>query len=196
MYNRWQVYVGAAIIVVGVIFLIGTVFDIDPWAVCFPVVLIVAGVLVLSRPQLFMAGRLKLVGSVRRHGTWQVADEEFYIGVGDVRLDMTSADIPEGETCIRVLIGVGNVDVRVPEGVGVSVSSIGFVTDAKALGRKQVGFLTPFEVTSDDYQTAERKMHLETVNFVGDVKVRQLQVGGSARDVLEQPLSPDETPVE
>jgi predicted membrane protein len=196
MTNRWQVYVGAAIIVVGVIFLVGTVFDIDPWAICFPVVLIVAGVLVLLHPQLFTAGRLKLLGSVRRRGTWQVADGEFYVGVGDVHLDMTSADIPEGETRIRVLIGVGSVDVRVPEGVGVSVSSIGFVTDAKALGQKQVSFFTPFEVTSDGYQTAEHKVHLETVNFVGDVKVRQLQPGGSARDVSEQPPSPDEIPME
>ena len=196
MYNRWQVYVGAAIIVVGVIFLIGTVFDIDPWAICFPIVLILAGVLVLLRPQLFVAGRLKLLGTVQRRGTWQVTDEEFYVGIGDVRLDLTSADIPEGETCIRVLIGVGSVNVRVPRGVGVSVSSIGFVTDAKALGRKQVGFLTPFEVTSDDYQTARHKLHLETVNFVGDVKVRQLQAGESARDVPGQPPSPDEIPVE
>jgi hypothetical protein len=196
MYNRWQVYVGVAIIVVGVIFLVGTVVDIDPWAICFPVLLIAAGVLVLSRPQLFTTGRLKLLGSVQRRGTWQVADEEFYIGVGDVRLDMTSADIPQGETSIRVLIGVGSVSVRVPEGVGVSVSSIGFVTDAQGLGRKQVGFLTPFEVTSDDYHTAGHKLHLETVNFVGDVKVRQLQAGESARDIPEQPPSPDETTAE
>jgi lia operon protein LiaF len=196
MYSRWQVYVGAAIIAVGVIFLIGTVVDIDPWAICFPIVLILAGVLVLLRPQLFTTGRLKLLGTVRRHGTWQVSDEEFYVGIGDVHLDMTNADIPEGETRIRVLFGVGNVNVRVPEGVGVSVSSIGFVTDVKVLGRKQVGFFTPFEVTSGDYQTAESKVHLETVNFVGDVKVRQLQAQGSAQDASEEPLSSDEIPVE
>jgi lia operon protein LiaF len=196
MYSRWQVYVGAAIIAVGVIFLIGTVVDIDPWAICFPIVLILAGVLVLLRPQLFTTGRLKLLGTVRRHGTWQVSDEEFYVGIGDVHLDMTNADIPEGETRIRVLFGVGNVNVRVPEGVGVSVSSIGFVTDVKVLGRKQVGFFTPFEVTSDDYQTAEKKVYLETVNFVGDVKVRQLQARGSAQDASEEPLSSDEIPVE
>jgi hypothetical protein len=190
MYNRWQVLVGAAIIVVGVIFLIGTVFDIDPWALCFPIVLIVAGVFVLLRPQLFTAGRLKLLGSVRRYGTWQVADEEFYTGVGDVRLDMTDADIPAGETRIRVLVGVGSVNVRVPEGVGVLVSSIGFVTDAQALGQKQVNFFTPFEVASDDYQTAERKVRLETVNFVGDVKVRLVQAERSAPDVSEPPLPP------
>jgi lia operon protein LiaF len=136
------------------------------------------------------------VGTVQRRGTWQVTDEEFYVGVGDVRLDLTTADIPEGETCIRVLVGVGSVSVRVPEGVGVSVSSTGFVVDVRALGRKQVGFFTPFEVTSDDYQTAGSKVHLETVSFVGDVKVRQLQAGRSARDVPEQPVSSDEIPVE
>jgi hypothetical protein len=178
MVNRWQVLVGAAIIVVGVVFLIGTVFDIDPWAICFPIGLIVAGVLVLSRPQWFTAGRLKLLGTVRRYGTWQVANEEFYTGVGDVRLDMTNADIPEGETRIRVLIGVGSVDVRVPEGVGVAVSSMGFVTDAKVLGRKQVAVFTPLEVASDDYQAAGRKVHLEMVNFVGDVKVRLVRAEG------------------
>ena len=140
---------------------------------------------------MFAAGRLKLLGGVRRYGTWHVADEEFYVGVGDVRLDMTSADIPEGETRIRVLIGVGSVNVRVPEGVGVSVSSMGFVTDAKALGRKQVAFFAPFEVSSDDYLTAGRKVYLETVNFVGDVKVSLARAEGPTTDATEKPLADD-----
>ena len=196
MHNKWQIWVGAAIIVLGVILLIGTVLDIDPWALCFPILLIVAGVLLLMRPQWIAAGRLKLLGSVRRYGTWQVADEEFTVGVGDVRLDLTGADIPEGETKLRAFAGVGNVTMRVPEGVGVSVSCMGFVTDAKVLGRKQVSFFTSFDATSDGYETTRRKVHLEVVNFVGDVRVRQVRAAGSTLDPLEQPLPSDDIPLE
>ena len=62
----------------------------------------------------------------------------------------------------------------VPEGVGVSVSSTAFVTDARVLGQRQEGLLSPIRVVSDDYETAERKVRLELIFFVMELKVRQV----------------------
>ncbi len=177
MRNKWQIYIGILIILVGLMFLIGNIFDVDVGAFCLPVGLIGLGVWLLLRPRLISpdtAIRMKLVGDVRRRGDWQVADEEIWIGVGDVRLDMTSADVPVGETRIRVFGFVGSVTLLVPEGVGVSVSSTAFVTEAKVLGQKHERFLDSFHLVSDEYETAERKVQLETVSFVAELKVRQV----------------------
>jgi len=158
-------------------FLIGAVFDIDVGAFCLPLGLIASGVLLLLRPQLVGPDtefRLKLLGDVHRYGAWEVADEEIWIGVGDVRLDMTSADIPVGETRFRVFGFVGDVKVLVPEGVGVAVSSMSFVMDARVLGQRRDGFLTPLHFASDNYETAERKVQLETNFFVGNLRVKRV----------------------
>jgi len=176
MHNKWQVFIGILIILVGLMSLIGTIFDVDVGAFCWPIGLIALGVFLLLRPQLVSpdtAVRLKLVGDVRRHGAWQVADEEIWIGVGGVRLDMTSADVPVGETRIRVFGFVGDVKLLVPEGVGVSVSSMAFVTDARVLGQKRDSFFSPIHFASDGYETAERKVQLETNYFVVNLRVRR-----------------------
>jgi len=177
MHSKQHVLIGILIIVVGLTFLIGELFDVDTGALCFPVGLIVLGVLLLLRPYLASPGmesQLRLLGDVRRYGDWQVSDEEIWLGVGDIRLDMTGADIPVGETQIRILGFVGDVRVRVPEDVGVSVSCASFVTEARVLGRKHSRlFFAPLQVSSEGYEEAERKLRLEINCFVGDIKVRQ-----------------------
>jgi len=177
MRNRGQLFIGILLTLIGLMFLVGDLFDVNVWAFCWPVGLILLGVWLLLRPQLVSsdtAVRQKILGDIHRDGVWQVANEEIWIGVGDVDLDMTSADIPTGETRLRVFGFVGDVDVLVPEGVGVSVSSMAFVTDARVLGQKRDSFLAPVHLTSDDYETAERKIRLETTFFVGDLKVKQV----------------------
>jgi lia operon protein LiaF len=128
----------------------------------------------LFRPQLIgsdAAMRLKLLGDIRRRGVWQVTDEEFWIGVGDVRLDMTEAEIPTGETCFRIWSIVSPVRLTVPEDVAVSVSSTAFVTESRFLGRKRDTIMAPFRASSQNYEIAERQIRLEVTSFVGDIRV-------------------------
>ena len=80
MYNKQQVFIGVVIILVGMAFLVGNIFDVDVGSLCCPVALIATGVLLLMRPHLLdpdTPGRLKPLGDVRRRGAWQVADEEY-----------------------------------------------------------------------------------------------------------------------
>ena len=199
MYNKQQMFIGIVIVLIGTLFLIGSIFDVDVWGLCWPAALISAGVLLLTRPHLLdpnTPGRVKLFGNVRKRGKWQVADDELWIGIGDVRLNMIDADIPVGETRIRVYGFVGDVRVSVPKGVGISALSTSFVTDAKVLGHKGDYFVTPFEKSSDDYETAERKVRVEMMGFVSNMKIKQVQVEETAADFSEPQEYLDGTPLE
>jgi hypothetical protein len=176
MRNQGQMFIGALIIVIGLMFLIGNVFNIDVGALCWPTGLILLGVWLLLRPRLIGPGtalRWRLFGPIRRDGAWQVTEEEMWLFVGDVILDLTRAEIPPGETAIRVFGFVGNVRLLVPEGVGASVSSTSFITDARVLGQRRESFLAPLHLTSEGYETAERKIRLETTFFVADLRVKR-----------------------
>jgi len=176
MRNKSQLIVGLVIVLIGVTLLIGNLFHVNLWDFFWPLVFIGLGIWMLVRPRTVKTGtkvQHRLLGDIRRAGGWQVTDEEFWILVGDIKLDMTAAQIPEGETLIRTYGFVGSIRVRVPEGVGISVSSTALVTDAKILGHKQENFLTPLHEVSDDYEAAERKIRLECSAFVADLKVRR-----------------------
>ena len=177
MRNKWQIFIGGTITLIGLMSLVGTIFKVDIGAFCFPMGLILLGLFLLLRPQLIgpdTSAQLKLLGDVRRYGDWQVSDEEIWVGVGDVRLDMTDANIPAGETLIRLFGFVGDVRLLVPESIGVSVSSTSFVTDARVLGQRRDSFLTPIHFASKGYETAEHKVRLEMNYFVGNLRVRQV----------------------
>ena len=171
MRNQNQLFLGGLLVLIGAVFLFGTLFNINPWTFCWPIGLILLGVWLLWGPRTFTG--VWLLGDIRRDGAWKVANEEIGIGVGDVKLDFTQADIPVGETRIRVSGFVGDVDMWVPANIGVAVTSNGFVVDAKIFGQKQGQLLTPLHFTSDNYVGAERKILLETNFFVGDITVKQ-----------------------
>lgn len=177
MVNRGQLTIGMVLVLLGVIFLLGTLFNINVWAICWPAGLIALGVWLILRPRLTGPGtgsEVVLLGELRRRGNWTVRDEEIWLGVADADLDLTGAEIPPGETRVRVFGFVGDVDVLVPAGVGVSVSAAGFVIDSDLLGREQETFLTPVEAVSADYGSAERRLRIEMTSFVCNLKVKRV----------------------
>jgi predicted membrane protein len=176
MRNRWLILVGALFVLFGLMSLVSILFNVDAGAFCLPVGLIVLGVWLLVRPRLVAPGtgfRLLLLGDLRRSGAWQVADEEIWMGVGDVKLDMTQAEIPAGETTLRVLGFVGGVKLRLPQNVGITVSDAAFVTDARILEQRYHNVFDTLHFTSDGYATAERRIRLEAASFVADLRIEQ-----------------------
>jgi predicted membrane protein len=176
MHNTRLIFVGIAIIVIGLIALIGNIFDVDLGRFLCPTVLILAGVWLLVRPRMISPGTAfttKVLGDVRRSGEWQVIEEEITLGVGDIELDMTHADIPIGETHIHASGFVNGIELIVPQGVGVIVTSTAFLTEAKIFDQKHTRFFDASRFASEDYETAECKVHLDLSYFVADVTVRR-----------------------
>jgi predicted membrane protein len=178
MRNRGMLVIGAALILFGFLLLIGAIFDVDVGILCFPTFLILLGIWILVRPQLVRPGTgmaARILGDVRRSGSWDVSEEEFWVGIGDVRLDLTEANVPEGKTSLRIYGFVGDVRIVIPEGLGVAVASSAFLCDARVLGRKTDTFLGTFYWESEGYQEAERQVQFETLHFVHSLRITQPQ---------------------
>ena len=177
MRNQGQYILGVALIIAGLIFILGRVLDINAWRILWPVLLIGIGTWLLIRHRQVDADtqvNQKLFGDIRRNGEWSVAKEEYNIIAGDIELDMTQAHIPTGETRIRIFGVFGDIDVLVPKTVGITVTSTGVITDAKILEEKRDVFFSSTEKTSANFEKAKQKIRLETTFFIGDVTVKQV----------------------
>jgi predicted membrane protein len=171
-----RIIVGIGIIVVGLVILAGNLLAVDLGFLCMPAILILLGVGLLLRPWLVSADtavRATVFGPIRRSGAWQVADEEIWLFVGDVNLDFSGADIPPGETTIRVFCLVSSICLIVPEGVGVAVSPVAFLADIRMLGKKRDIFLAQSRMSTEDYGSAERRIQVQPTCLVADVRVRR-----------------------
>jgi len=177
MSNRGQLVFGAILVALGIVSLLSTVFQINFGALCWPLLLIGVGVWLVLRPRLSngeMASEVLLLGDRRQRGNWVVHNEEFWLGIGDVELDMTEAVVPPGETLIRLNGFVCDVDVFVPQDVGIAIQVNGFVIDSDLFGRDYDQILTPVTVSSENYGSAECRVRIEMNAFVADLKVKQL----------------------
>jgi predicted membrane protein len=179
MQNRGQILVGSSLVLFGGGLLLASLLHINLWAICFPMTLIMLGVFFLiARPPMWeptTAGNSQFVGDIIRSGEYTVTGEEFRLFVGDVRLDMSCAQFPIGETVIRLNGFVYDADLTVPDEVGVAIVSNGFVVDTKLGAQHSSNFLTGVQVATANYATAERKLRVVTNSFVGDLRVNLRQ---------------------
>jgi lia operon protein LiaF len=180
MKKRVQVTVGIAIIVFGCLLLISNLLQINLWSYLWPLFLIGLGVWVLLRPRLSLGAptQYRLLGEIRERGRWTVQNREVWGFISDVDLDFTEAKIPAGETTLRFHGFVGDIDLTIPEDVGLYVTSTAFVTSAKTFGVKQDYLLTGYETENSAYRDAERRVRIELLNFVTDLNVRHSTSGG------------------
>jgi lia operon protein LiaF len=176
MRNQPQVWFGILLVLLGAAFLFGTLFNLDVWTFCWPIGLILVGLLLLVRPRTIgpdAHSTFVLLGDIRRDETWKVSDEEIWAGICGVKIDLSRAEIPIEETRLRVIGFVGDIDIRLPQNAGIHIISNAFVSDVKLLGHKQSSVLMPIDITSDNYAAAERKIRLDTGCFVSDIDIKR-----------------------
>ncbi len=174
---RGQVIVGIIIILLGVVFLLDNVIGINLSAFFWPLLLIGLGIFVLLRPGMVdrdTAVTQRILGEIDRAGEWDVQSEEFQSFIADTTLDVTKANLPEGTTKFRFMNFVGDIELIVPESVGVSVQSSAFVSNVQVNGRKEESFLGPLNVQTEDYKAAVSKIRIEATGFVNEIKVRRI----------------------
>lgn len=175
MRTRGVMIIGIFLIVMGVIALASNLTGINFSNACLPTVLILMGLLVLLRPRTVKEGvdvDFILLGDYKRSGVWKAAPLELWSGLGDVKLDFSQADVPEGETPIHIYHLIGDVVLRPGDVAGLSLTANNLLGTVKWMGAKQDNFLNSLQFSTANYSQAERKLLVEVTNLIGDVKVQ------------------------
>jgi predicted membrane protein len=174
--KRWQVIIGIILILFGIIALMNQVFpNLRIGRFVGPLILIGLGLLLILRPRI--AGpnvivQIPILGDVRKTGIWEVTQHEIWWLVGSSRLDFTEAVFPKGDAVIKIFGFVTDLKVILPEDVGLRVSSSAFVSEYSGLYGKQERFLSQLEDQSENYSSADKRVDLQTVAFVSEIKIR------------------------
>lgn len=175
MRNQGQIVLGGILVAIGLLVLFGNLLGVNLWRLFWPLLLIGLGIWFILRPRMVEEGTAvtqRVLGDINRRGQVRVQDEEMFLLIGDVNLDLREAIWPEGETRLRILGFVGDIELRVPENVGVALSSTAFVSSVRWQDRKEDGFLLPLQLESEGYALAPHRLRLEVIHFVAEVQVR------------------------
>ncbi|MEE9203363.1 MAG: cell wall-active antibiotics response protein LiaF, partial [Dehalococcoidia bacterium] len=144
-------------------------------AIFWPLVLVLLGLLILwgSRRWRRVPGHLQgAVGNIRiGEGEWDLRDMDTSIGMGELRLDLSRARIPEGETNLRVKGGMGKIQILVPAGLPISAHAEVGAGSINLLGNKADGIFRQLSFTSPSYTTAEKKVKVDMSLFMGEASI-------------------------
>lgn len=177
MKNRGILFLAFILIASGVMLLLSNIFEIDAWAICFPTLLIFLGLWAIFRPKLGSENsniEFNLFGDMRRNPTGALKDKEYWLVIGDMDMDLTSAELPLGETTLRFVGFVGDLNFILPASAAVSMTAGAIAVDAKINGQKQEGVFTPVRYETPGYAQSERRLRLDISMFVTDVNLHSL----------------------
>jgi hypothetical protein len=173
----WWQTLGALVIVVGILLLLAVLGILgspgQAVGIIFGAVLIMMGLYVLLR---FRPGggpaRDALAGSIRRAGpNWTLEGGRYQVGLGEIRLDLTRAHIPEGEHRLDLECFMGSISVIVPRIVGVNARGHSTVGSVSILGQKADGFGRTVSVRSSDYATTRRRLVIDADVVMGEIRI-------------------------
>jgi len=107
---------------------------------------------------------------------WELKPMNISHFIGDTVLDLTKAQIPYGETKIRISAFIGDVKVFLPNDyeIGIHVVSSAFIGDSTILDRKDSGIFRNADVESVAYEDCDKKISLIVSAFIGDIRVTKV----------------------
>lgn len=193
------VTVGLVLVAVGVLALLATLGVDIPMTVVGPVALLVLGVGVIASAVrgepaggvmavAVVLGVLLALGSMvgallnvplrggigdRTHQPQAAAEleDEYHLLIGQLVLDLRETDLGPGTTEVDVSTAIGQVEVRLPDDVAVSVDSEVGGGSAVVLGRQEDGLGVDNDVESDGYANADQRLLLHVGVGLGEVRV-------------------------
>ncbi|MCK9495141.1 MAG: cell wall-active antibiotics response protein LiaF [Dehalococcoidia bacterium] len=171
--------VGLYLIAVGILFAIdstglrplGTPSLVEGAAGLALVALGILSLLAAMRARRFARRLSRAFGHVRSAGEWRLDDAVVRTVVGDIHLDLRSAELPEGETELALLCWLGTIQVRVPAHVGLDVEAQTFVGTVDVLGVREEGVIRDIDVRTEDYETATHRLKLRLSTVIGELLV-------------------------
>lgn len=117
----------------------------------------------------FLIGDLHLINQ-----QFELTDLNLSFGIGDIKIDLTKAIIPEGETTLVVSGLLGDVDLYIPYDLDISVSTTIITGNIEVLGQKKAGVNCQIALETAGYKEATRKVKISVSLLAGDLDVRHL----------------------
>ena len=99
--------------------------------------------------------------------------KRYELGVGHLTVDLHRLSLPAGDTRLRARVGVGRLDLYVPDRVAVRVDGKVNVGDADVLGRHDSGTQIREQVSESGPPGATSRLMIDAKVGVGDLNIRR-----------------------
>jgi len=123
----------------------------------------------------FVQKKHTIVDSIRwGNEPWVLKDSSVWFVFGEVNLDLSTAILEQEETTIIVQGVIGDIDIRIPEEIGVWVDASLAVGPIDVELHNEHGILSKVNWQSSNYATSTNRVKLIISFIVGDIDIKIL----------------------
>ena len=105
---------------------------------------------------------------------WHLDDISLWHGIGETYIDLSTAIIPEREVTVDITGIIGEITVKVPQGLPLKANVDVRIGEVTVFNHNQSGAGRFISYQSEDYEQAEKKINLMISMSIGEVTVKQV----------------------
>jgi lia operon protein LiaF len=105
---------------------------------------------------------------------WELKNLSVWSVIGEIRMDLSLAVTNEPETTIVLQGIIGDIDLIVPEDIGVSVESMIWIGQTSVNQDRESGLCNKLQWKSPNYDTSEQRVNLLISYVIGDLDMKVL----------------------
>ena len=182
--NLWRTIIGLAIILIGIVGILNnlglTTFTAGQVVgVLFTLGLIALGAWMIRSALASQRAPRSIAAyfgdTVVGRQPWELRQLRIRTGLGDIRIDLTTATIPAGEGALDVSGLVGDVRILLPRDLEVRAHGSAGAGSIYILGRRSDGLFGDVEYTSPGFDEATKRVNIEVSLAIGDIYIRRTE---------------------
>ncbi|MGM0653292.1 MAG: LiaF domain-containing protein [Bacillota bacterium] len=182
-YFSWGQFITALIVLaVGVIFLgrnLG-LFEVDTsliFNVIWPVILIMVGVS-LIRGRAFSGrggGRFAFMGGTNVGGaeTWKLENGSYFAFMGGIEMDLTNAELEQGETVLDLTAIMGGIEVKIPKDLPVIYEGSVVLGGVTFNNQEDGGIVGGRKIEHNISERAEKVVRIQARAIMGGIEIKE-----------------------
>ena len=177
-----QFITGLILVIIGVLYLgrnlelIAKDYISQFWSLLIPLLLILIGLSLLRGKAAGGKSRLAILGGVETgKAPWKLESGSYLAFMGGVDLDLTTAEIPEGETVLDLTAIMGGVDVTLPPNLSVTYEGTAILGGVSFLNHEDGGIIASRQADRL-MENHPQKIHLQCRAIMGGIEIKEKQV--------------------
>lgn len=188
MFFSWSQFItGLIAAVIGVIYLapklgsrFGFVENLDRgvfWSILLAVILIMIGIsLVRGRAASGGgSGRWAFLGGVNVGGStpWKLESGSYFAFMGGIELDLTTAEIPAGETVLDLTAIMGGIDVKIPRDLAVIYEGSSILGGVTFKDQEDGGIVAGRKIEHNVSENNDRLLRIQARAVMGGIDIKE-----------------------
>ncbi|MGF7186700.1 putative membrane protein [Desulfitispora alkaliphila] len=177
----WDVISGVILVTIGVSFLLRNMgwLDLDLsflWKLFWPIIFILIGISLLIGKTAGGKKHVAFMGGVElgKKAAWDLKSDSYYAVMGGVELDLTKANIPEGETLLDMTAVMGGIEILIPENVPVVCEGITVLGGIEFLGEGTGGIIAKKTMDNQVDGETNKLVRIQARALMGGIEVKSI----------------------